>query len=72
MSYPAYRKGIVDCESEVDLSKVKGKSVVVTGGMQPSQSSDQQRESKNAQSLMNTAGAKGMGEEAVRAFAKAG
>jgi len=48
MSFPEYKKGVVECTSNVDSSSLKDKSVIVTGG------------------------AKGMGEEAVRAFNKAG
>ncbi|KAH7012837.1 hypothetical protein EDB80DRAFT_362169 [Ilyonectria destructans] len=48
MSPAAYQPGTVDCTSEVDLTSVRGKSVVVTGG------------------------AKGMGEDGVRAFVAAG
>jgi hypothetical protein len=33
MPYAAYKKGVVDCTKAPDLSRVKGQSVVITGGM---------------------------------------
>ncbi|SCV39561.1 related to short-chain alcohol dehydrogenase [Fusarium fujikuroi] len=48
MSLQAYKPGTIDCTTEVDLSSIRGKSVVITGG------------------------AKGMGEDGVRAFVSAG
>ncbi|KAL2005209.1 hypothetical protein VTN00DRAFT_2419 [Thermoascus crustaceus] len=32
MSFPAYKKGTIDCMVDVDTSHVNGKSVVITGG----------------------------------------
>jgi hypothetical protein len=65
MSALDYKKGIVDCTVDVDTSKVKGKTVIITGG---TYSVNRRRTSL----LTNNPGAKGMGEQAVRAFAKAG
>ncbi|KAF4332260.1 short-chain alcohol dehydrogenase [Fusarium beomiforme] len=48
MSFEAYSPGIVDCKSDVDLTNVKGKTVILLQG------------------------AKGMGEDGVRAFVAAG
>ncbi|CAI7570895.1 unnamed protein product [Penicillium crustosum] len=65
--YPAYKKGVVDCTIPPDLSHVAGKSIVITGGTKI-------RLSKPIHDLIlrNGLGASGMGEQATRAFARAG
>lgn len=65
--YPAYKKGVVDCTIPPDLSHVAGKSIVITGGTK-------MRLSKPIHDLIlrNGLGASGMGEQATRAFARAG
>jgi hypothetical protein len=57
--------GPVDCTIPSDPSKLKGKSVIVTGGILLSPKAV-------AQSLADYIGANGMGETTVRKFAEAG
>lgn len=65
MSYPEYKRGVVDCTTTVDYTNVKGKSVVVTGGRFTCLKI-------YCNDLIVAIGAGGMGEQTVRLFVKAG
>lgn len=62
MSFPEYKKGTIDCTVDVDTSHVKGRAW----------SSLDVRRLESRTSAPYAIGAKGIGKEAVRAFAKAG